>query len=213
MNEMKKLLKLMTLTAAIMLSANLLAFAQDDMSGKMDKKDDKKMDSKMMMPSESDVEFANMAAMGGQAEIQMAELAMKKSTNKMVTKYASKMMKDHMKAGKKLDKIAMKHNMTLSKTPNEEQMQMMTQLQAASGAEFDQMYLEMAGVMAHEKMEALFQSEASGGTDKDLKMFAMKTLPTVQMHLQMAREMKSGGMMNKDSMKKDTMKKDTMKMD
>ncbi len=78
MNEMKKLLKLSALTMGIMLMTSLFAFAQDDMSGKMDK-NDKKMDSKMMMPSASDTEFANMAAMGGQAEIQMAKLAMQKS--------------------------------------------------------------------------------------------------------------------------------------
>lgn len=208
MNKMKKTLTLSALTMCLMLVCSLLVVAQDGIGGgKMDK--DKKMDSKMSMPSASDMEFADMASRGGQAEIQMAELAMKKSTNKMVTKYASKMMKDHMKAGKNLDKIVMKKNMTVSKTPTEEQMQMMTQLQAASGAEFDRMYIEMAGVAAHQKMEALFQSEVSSGTDKDLKKFATKTLPVVQMHLKMAQDMMSGGMMDKN-MKMD---KGSMKMD
>ncbi len=206
MNKLKKSLKLMTLTMGIMLTGSLLAFAQNDMGGKMDK--DKKMDSKMMQMSASDTEFANMAAMGGEAEIKMAEVAMQKSSNKMVKKYASKMMKDHMKAGKNLDKVAMKKNMTLSKTPNEEQMQMMTQLQQASGADFDKMYIEMAGVQAHQKMETLFQGEVSGGSDADLKAFAAKTLPTVQMHLKMAQDMNNGGMMKDDMIKKDSMKKD-----
>lgn len=65
------------------------------------------------------------------------------------------------------------------------------------------MYVQMSGVDAHQKMEALFQNQVSNGTDADLKAFAAKTLPTVQMHLQMAREMSgnmsSGGSMNMDS--------------
>ena len=59
----------------------------------------------------------------------------------------------------------------------------------------------MSGVDAHQKMEALFQGEVSGGSNADLKAFASKTLPTVQMHLKMAQDMSSGGMINKDSMK------------
>lgn len=192
MNDMKKLLKLMTLTVAIMLTGSLHAFAQDNMSGNTDKKD-KKNNSQTAMPSAADTEFANMAAAGGQAEIQMAELAVQKSTNKDVQKYAKRMIKDHAKAGKNLDKIAAKKNMTLSKMPTEEQKQMMTQLQQASGADFDRMYIQMAGVQAHEKMETLFQNEANNGSDKDLKAFAAKTLPVVQMHLTMAREMAQGG--------------------
>ncbi|MCA1625941.1 MAG: DUF4142 domain-containing protein [Acidobacteria bacterium] len=189
---MHKSLLMFAFTTAFLTIGSSFVSAQNDMSDKMNK-NDKKMDSKMMMPSASDTEFANMAAMGGQAEIQMAELAMQKSTSKAVKKYASKMMKDHMKAGKNLDKIAAKKNMTLSKTPNEEQMQMMSQLQQASGTEFDRMYIQMAGVEAHQKMKTLFQTEASGGSDKDLKSFAAKTLPVVQMHLQMAQQMANGG--------------------
>ncbi len=73
----------MTLTLAFMLTGSLLAFAQNDTSSKTDK-NDKKNDSQMMMPSATDTEFANMASAGGQAKIQMAELAIQKSTNKDV---------------------------------------------------------------------------------------------------------------------------------
>lgn len=196
---MKKTFGLSVLALALVFAGNLAAFAQGDMNGKTDKK----TDSKMTMPSASDIEFANMAAAGGQAEIRMSEMAMQKSTNKDVQKYAKRMIKDHTKAGKNLDKIAAKKNMTLSKTPTAEQSEMMSKLQAATGAEFDRMYIEMAGVMAHEKMLTLFQDEAANGTDKDIKGFAAKTLPVVQMHLQMARDMASGGKMNHGSMKND----------
>lgn len=154
-------------------------------------------------PNALDADFAMMAAMGGMAEVEWGKLAMDKATDKNVKSYAKKMVKDHTKANKNLMKVAAKKNMTLPTTMSAEQMQVMNNLQAASGAEFDRMYVEMSGVDAHQKMEALFQNQAGNGTDADLKAFAAKTLPTVQMHLQMAREMNgkmsSGGSMNMNS--------------
>ena len=149
-----------------------------------------------MMLNASDTDFANMAAMGGEAEIQMAQIAIQRSKNKDVMKYAQKMVKDHTKAGKDLDKVAAQKSLTLTKTPNADQMEMMNQLRQASDADFDMTYIKVSGVQAHQTMETLFQSEASGGSDAKLKAFAAKTLPTVQMHLKMAQDMSSGGMMN-----------------
>lgn len=208
---MKKTFMLSTFAAALLLAGSLCVSAQDTTGGmngnkgKSDSKmDSKKMDSKMgMMMSATDTDFANMAAMGGNAEVKWAELAMQKSTNAGVKKYASKMMKDHMKANKNLMKVAMKNNMTLPTAMSDEQMQVMSQLQQASGADFDRMYIQMSGVDAHQKMAALFQTEAGSGSDAALKGFAAKTLPVVQMHLKMAQDMAGGNMMNgkKDSMK------------
>lgn len=191
MNKMKKSMKLVTLTLAFMLTGSLVAFAQDNMSGKTDKQN-KKTNSEMNQVSSTDTEFANMAAKGAQAEVSMSELAMQKSTNKDVQKFAKRMIKEHTKSGKSLDKIAAKKNMTISKAPTEEQAQMMSQLQAASSADFDRLYIQLGGVQAHQMMETLYQTETSGGSDKDLKGFAAKTLPIIQMHLQMARQMASG---------------------
>ncbi len=170
-----------------------------------------------MMLNASDTDFANTAAMGGEAEIQMAQIAMQRSKNKDVMKYAQKMVKDHTKAGKELDKIAMQKGMTLTKTPNADQMEMMNQLRQASDADFDMTYIKISGVQAHQTMETLFQGEAGSGSDAKLKDYAAKTLPTVQMHLKMAQDMPSGGgmmnsnmSMNSNSSKKSKSKSDNM---
>lgn len=208
---MKKLFVMLSLAMSILFVGHSVVSAQNDsMSGKDKMSKDKMSGDKMMQMSQTDMDFAKMAAMGGNAEIEWAKVAMQKSTNKAVKKYASKMMKDHMKAGKNLMKVAMKHNMMLPTTMSEDQMQVLNQLQQASAADFDKMYIQMSGVDAHQKMEALFQSEVSGGADADLKAFASKTLPTVQMHLKMAQDMASGGMMNDKMMKDDSMKKNSM---
>lgn len=195
---------MLSLAMTFLFIGNLVVSAQnsDAMSSK-DKMSKDKMSAAMM--SDADTEFAKMAAMGGNAEIEWAKVAMNKSTNKDVKKYASKMMKDHTKAGKNLMKVAMKNNMTLPTGMNEEQTQVLNQLQQASATDFDRMYIQMSGVDAHQKMEALFQGEVSGGSNSDLKAFASKTLPTVQMHLKMAQDMANGGMKMGDNMKKDSM--------
>lgn len=210
MRKMKNLLLMLTVTMAILFVGSSIVSAQNDRMNDKDQTSKDKMSSDKMMMSETDTNFAQMAAMGGMAEVRWAELAMQKSTDKAVKKYASKMMKDHTKANKNLMKIAAKHNMTLPTTMSDEQMQITSQLQQASGADFDRMYIQMAGVDAHQKMEALFQGEVSGGTNADLKGFAAKTLPVVQMHLRMAQERANGGMTGDKMMKGDSMKKDSM---
>jgi putative membrane protein len=44
-------------------------------------------------------------------------------------------------------------------------------------------------VTDHEKAVKLFMTEANEGRDADIKAFASKTLPTLQEHLQMARQL------------------------
>jgi putative membrane protein len=197
---------ILSLAMTILFAGHSVVSAQNDTMNDKDKMSKDKMSGDKMM-SESDTEFAKMAAMGGNAEIEWAKVAMNKSTSKDVKKYASKMMKDHTKAGKNLMKVAMKHNVTLPTGMSEEQTQVLNQLQQASAADFDKMYIQMSGVDAHQKMEALFQGEVSGGSNADLKSFAAKTLPTVQMHLKMAQDMANGGMkMDGKTMSKDSMK-------
>jgi putative membrane protein len=200
---MKRLMMALCMAMMVLFAGYSVVSAQDSSMGSKDKMSKDKMSSMAM--NSTDTEFANMAAMGGMAEVKWAELAMQKSTNKAVKKYASKMMKDHTKANKNLMKIAAKHNMTLPTTMSEDQMQVTSQLQQASGADFDRMYIQMSGVDAHQKMQGLFQGEISGGADADLKSFATKTLPVVQMHLQMAQEMASGNMTGDKAMKSGSM--------
>jgi len=192
---MEKALVVMTLLVAVMMTGATIATMQANQNQNSNGNRGNTMNSNMgAAMSASDMEFATMAAQGGIAEVQMAQLAQQKATGKDVQKYAKQMIKDHTKANNNLMKIAAKKQMTLPTTPNAEQMQMMSQLQQASGAEFDRMYIQMAGIDSHQKMQGLFQSEISGGTDADLKSFASKTLPTVQKHLRMAQEMMNEGM-------------------
>lgn len=195
MKKMEKALGVMTLLIAVMIGGATFATMQANQNQNGNSNRGGSMNSNSgAMISASDTEFATMAAQGGIAEVQMAQLAQQKATGKDVQKYAKQMLKDHTKANNNLMKIAAKKQMTLPTTPNAGQMQMLSQLQSVSGAEFDRMYIQMAGIDSHQKMQGLFQSEISGGSDADLKSFASKTLPTVEKHLRMAQEMMNAGM-------------------
>jgi putative membrane protein len=143
----------------------------------------------MMKMSSADQKFMMMAAMGGMAEIEMARLALQKSNNESVKQYAQKMIDDHTMAGEELMRLASMKGVALPAKPDAKHMSMMAKMQRLSGAEFDMEYVKVAGVKAHESMEKLYMKESMGGKDMDAKAFAAKTLPTVRMHLQMARDM------------------------
>jgi putative membrane protein len=182
-------------TAAILLTVGLLiclsgtASAQNTNSSTTSRPSDKM--SQSMMLSSMDKKFMMDAAMGGQAEIAMARLALERSSNDAVKQYAQRMIDDHTKAGEELMQVASMKGITLPAEPDAKHKALLAKMQQLSGAEFDSMYIKMGGIKDHEKMEKLFMSESSKGKDMDAKAFATKTLPTVQSHLSMARQMMS----------------------
>lgn len=146
---------------------------------------------KAMMLSSMDKKFMMEAAAGGMAEVELAKLALDKSANDDVKKYAQQMIDDHTKAGDELKEVATMKNVMLPTGPDAKHMALMAKMRSLSSAEFDKMYIKEAGVNDHAKMEKLFMKESTGGKDADTRGFASKTLPTVQMHLKMARDMSS----------------------
>jgi putative membrane protein len=139
--------------------------------------------------SSMDKKFAMTAAMGGMAEVEMARLALTKASSDAVKQYAQKMIDDHTAANDELMQIASTKNLTLPTAPDAKHRAMMAKMEKLSGAAFDHEYVMTAGHKDHQKMEKLFRDESTRGRDADLKAFAAKTLPVVQQHLQMARDL------------------------
>ncbi len=139
--------------------------------------------------SAADKQFITAAAQGGMAEVQMAQLATKQASSEAVRKYAKQMIQDHTRANKELMAIATKKGVTPPKTIGPKYEAVRAKLAKLSGKEFDQAYMQEAGVKAHAEQEALFQRQSQQGQDPQLQAFATKTLPIVRHHLQMAQKM------------------------
>lgn len=126
--------------------------------------------------------FYTAAAQGGMAEIEAAKLALQKSQNAEVKKFAQMIVTDHTKANAELKTLAEKKNVTLP-TDTGKHKSMLDDLSKLSGAEFDKEYV--AGMVKdHEEDVKLFEDNSSN-SDADVKAFAAKALPTLKSHLDM----------------------------
>ncbi|HVF56908.1 MAG TPA: DUF4142 domain-containing protein [Pyrinomonadaceae bacterium] len=177
------------ITSATLLDQNTNSSTTGDMSTRQNMNSNSNMSA---MLSSMDRKFMMMAAQGGMAEVEMARVALQRASSDSVKQYAQHMIDDHTRANEELMAVASSKGVTLPTGPDAKQQAMMSKMSQMSGAEFDAAYIKESGVKAHEKMAKLFMDESGKGRDADTKAFAAKTLPTVQMHLQMAREMMNG---------------------
>ena len=128
--------------------------------------------------------FVKMAAEDGMAEVDLAKLALKKSSNSDVKQFAQKMEQDHEQANDQLSSIAKWKGMEVPDKLDAKHEALMKSLSAKSGKAFDQAYAEHMA-KDHSKAVALFQGAAQS-SDSDLAAFAKKTLPTLEEHKQLA---------------------------
>ena len=126
--------------------------------------------------------FATPVAAADLYEIESARLAATKATNAEVKSAAQHIRTDHEKSSAELKTAAASANVTVTPALDAEKQRMLDQLKAASGAEFDRLFLEQQKT-AHQKALALHQSYASGGDNAALKAFASKTSAAVKAHL------------------------------
>jgi len=131
--------------------------------------------------------FAVKAAEGGMAEVALGKLALERAANPAVKEFGQRMVVDHTAANNELKAIAAKKNIQLPTDLDADQKSTVDKLSKLSGAEFDKKYMSDM-VKDHEEDVEEFQTQAEKGNDPDIKAFAAKTLPTLQSHLQMARE-------------------------
>jgi putative membrane protein len=140
-----------------------------------------------------DVKFVNMAARDGEAEVILGKLAADKASSEDVKKFGQQMVDDHTKANEELKSIAKSKNIDLEKAQangTKKGERISQKLSKLEGAEFDKGYV---GIMLkeHESAVKQFEGQSKDGQDEDLKAFAAKTLPTLQHHLEMVKELQS----------------------
>jgi len=133
----------------------------------------------------ADKAFAEKAAIGGMAEVQMGKMAQQKGSSDQVKQFGGRMVDDHSKANDELKQIASAKGIALPTDLDAKHKSKMDKMEKLSGAQFDRAYMDDM-VADHKEDVAEFKKQASSGKDSDLKAFAAKTLPTLEDHLKMA---------------------------
>ncbi len=141
--------------------------------------------------SHQDKSFLKDAAEGGNAEVSASQVALKQSGSADVKTFAQMMVDDHGKAGAELKGLAEQKGVKVSDTPTVTKKTEIKLLSERKGSSFDQHYADSIGVKAHQDTIKLFQKEVDKGSDADVKVWASKTLPTLQHHLEAAQALKA----------------------
>ena len=130
--------------------------------------------------------FALAALQGNAAELDMAQLAMRRSSVPEVKAFAEKMMSEHMGLEDALKPALLRvlgaPPVTRLAAPD---MLAVAHLQTISDVDFDQVYATQQ-IGDHLATLTAFRTEADNGTDPQLKLLARKWLPTIEAHLQLA---------------------------
>lgn len=134
-------------------------------------------------------DFVDDAAQGGITEVEAGKLALEKSSSADVKTFAQHMITDHGKANQELAALAKKLDIEVpdDATLTDKAKKAILEIRDAS---FDKAYANNQ-VAAHEKTVELFQKEANSSDNAELKAFATKTLPTLEAHLKMAKELQA----------------------
>jgi putative membrane protein len=144
-------------------------------------------DSMGMNMKSPDQEFMMKAAQGGLAEVKMGNLAKQNGGSDAVKQFGDRMVTDHTQANDQLRKIAEQKGITLPSSPSSKDKRISKMLQSKQGADFDKAYIHDM-VKDHEADVAEFRREAENGKDPVVKAWAQKTLPTLEQHLDSAKQ-------------------------
>lgn len=131
--------------------------------------------------------FANAAAASDAFEIETSKLAATNAQAGGVKSFAQRMVEAHTEstAGLKTAAAAATPPITPDPAMTPEQTAQLTALRAATGAEFDRLYIE-AQRDAHTKTLETLRAYAASGDVPSLKTFAGELAPKVAAHLNMA---------------------------
>lgn len=134
-------------------------------------------------------DFVKEAATTDMLEIAEGKLTEQRGTER-VKPFAAKMITDHTETTNALKALVDggKVKAQLPADMTSSQKSQLDKLGKQQGADFDRLYVRDA-VSVHKTAVSLFQRYSKGGDNPDLKAFAAKYLPVVQMHLQMAQDL------------------------
>lgn len=129
-------------------------------------------------------EFAQAAAQGNLAEVQMSALALQKTNDRRVEEFAWTMLDHHGRAMGDLAEALGEGAALLPSEPSAEQAATLEQMRALEATEFDEAYLAHQ-IESHEAAIVVYE-QGEQVTDERVATYARTTLPTLRAHLEIA---------------------------
>lgn len=142
----------------------------------------------------SDQQFVDFAAQTDMVEANLGQLAQDNASSDQVKSYAQTLVTDHTNDFAQLHAAAQQANLTVPDAiDSAHNKSMIDPFQKLKGASFDHKYIADM-IAGHTKAIAVYKKEASDATNDSIKTYAQAALPTLQKHLDAAKELeKSGG--------------------
>ena len=131
--------------------------------------------------------FAQLAAAGGLAEVELGRVAGQKASADPVKQFADRMVQDHSDANGKLKNLADAAKIPLPTELDADHQVVRDHLDKLNGEAFDRAYIA-AQIVDHQKTAQLLAWEISLGEDAEMQRLAGSMLPIVLDHLRQAQE-------------------------
>jgi putative membrane protein len=135
-----------------------------------------------------DNKFLLDTAMGGLTEVALGKLAVEKGSSDAVKQFGQKMIDDHTKVNDELKQIAVAGSVPIPDALDSKHQSRIDKLAKLSGTEFDKAYIKDQMKYYQQNVKE-FQEEAQFGYVSELKDLASKSLPTLQQHLEAAKDL------------------------
>jgi putative membrane protein len=132
--------------------------------------------------------FVQKAMQGSLAEVQLGQLTLQKSNNEQVKQFAQKMIDDHTKLNEQMKPIAQQLGVKVPDGISKKDSKNIAKMQSLSGPEYDQAYIK-GMVKDHKSDLSDFQTEASNGSDPNVKDAAAQGSKVIAQHLQMVQQL------------------------
>jgi putative membrane protein len=136
----------------------------------------------------SDQQFINMAAQTDMLEAHLGQLAANQASRQEVKDYAQMLVSDHTADYQQLGTLAGKDGLTVPNGLDADHYKMVVPFEKLNGAAFDARYIREM-IEGHTKAIAVYTKEAADAQSPDVKAYASATLPTLQKHLEGAKNL------------------------
>lgn len=138
-------------------------------------------------PNAQDTTFLRASHQSNLAEIATGQLAQRKGDSDAVKQLGARLVADHTRLDRAGGQVAARLNVDLPDAVNAEQRAVARRLQAASGAQFDALFLA-AQMESHLKAMRLGEAELARGSDATVKKLASDAAPVIAAHHELVEE-------------------------